>query len=96
MEALLTSKKQEVVTGLLQWLTRNNTDLELALNAYTILMELAENEATYPLLIESRNIDQLIEEACDSANPNQNYALHLLAMIIKEFEGKGLADEGLS
>lgn len=85
-----------MVTGLLKWLTRTNTDFELALNAYTILTELTENEATYPLLIESRNIGQLIEEACDGANPNQNYALHLLSMIIKEFEGKGLPDEGLS
>lgn len=68
MTAVLNAKKQEIIGLLLRWLSRNNEDFEFALNAYSILMEISENENTYGNLIEGQSIEQLIENACDVQN----------------------------
>ena len=53
MTTVLNQKKQEVIQTLVKWLSRSNQDFEYALNAYTILLELAENDTTYATIIEN-------------------------------------------
>jgi hypothetical protein len=66
-------------------LTYKNKDFEECLNAHTILLELADHDQTFGLLVCKENFTQLIRASCDVRNPNVAYALNILVTIIKEF-----------
>lgn len=84
---------------MLSRLSIKNKDLELCLNAHTILAELADNESTFGKLVQKENMSLLIKAATDTRNTNQGYALNILTTLIKEFPdyerqiGAGLAQE---
>lgn len=59
--------------------------MEQCLNAYTVLIELIDNDVTYELLLEQTVVSDMIEASCDNNNPNQAYATHVFANLIKDF-----------
>ena len=61
MTAILEEKKKDTIMMLLSKLTRRNRDIEESLNSQTVLVELSENESTFPLLISGMNLEYLIE-----------------------------------
>jgi len=87
MSEVLSQKRQEVVVSLIDSLSSKNKDnYEACLNAHLILTELTtENEMTFLKLIQKNNIIRLMEASCDIMNPNQGYALSVLASVIKEY-----------
>lgn len=86
MLEVLTERKGFVIQQLIQALSQRNDDFEKTLNAQVVLQELADNEATFGNLVESRNLLSLIQAATDIRNTqNQSYACNVLSTIIKEF-----------
>ncbi len=82
----LNERRQEVVAGLIEKLgAKNLRDFESCLNANGILMELIESEQLYGKIVEGANLSKLIVNACDMRNPNQAWALNVLASVIKEY-----------
>jgi len=55
------------------------------LNAHSILLELADHEATFGKLVQRENLVALIRASCDFKNKHQHYALNVLITIIREF-----------
>jgi hypothetical protein len=85
MGEVLSRKRKEIISALLDNLSHKNNDFEKCINAHSVFLELADNENMFGHLIANDHIVQLITVACDSRNANQAYALGLLATIIKEF-----------
>ena len=46
------------------------TDFESVLNAQTVLTELADSKKVYKRIIDTKNIQALINHACDMTNKN--------------------------
>lgn len=74
-----------MISELIRRLSSTNGDFELCLNAHMILLELADNENCFGLLIQRDIAEALINASCDIMNPNQSYALNVLQTVIKEF-----------
>ena len=85
MSDCLNQKRQEVVTSLITNLSGRNRDFETCLNAHTILFDMTEQAVTFTKLIQREVVVKLIEAACDIMNPNQAYALDVLAKVIREY-----------
>ena len=70
MRQILNEKRQEVISTLIDRLGPKCTDFESVLNAQTILQELADSKKIYKRIIDTRNIQTLINHACDMNNSN--------------------------
>ena len=84
MRQILNEKRQEVIYTLIERLGPKCTDFESVLNAQTVLSELSDSKKIYKRIIDTRNIQTLINHACDMSNRNQAYALNVLANILKQ------------
>lgn len=61
MYCILEDKKSETIMMLLSKLSRRNEDVEFALNAQAVLFDLSENENTYSRLLQTINLEYLID-----------------------------------
>jgi len=84
MRQILNEKRQEVISTLIERLGPKSTDFESVLNAQTVLTELSDSKKIYKRIIGTRNIQTLVNHACDISNRNQAYALNVLANILKQ------------
>ena len=84
MRQILNEKRQEVISTLIERLGPKSTDFESVLNAQTVLSELSDSKKIYKRIIGTRNIQTLVNHACDISNRNQAYALNVLANILKQ------------
>lgn len=84
MRQILNEKRQEVIYTLIERLGPKCTDFESVLNAQTVLSELSDSKKIYKRIIDARNIQTLINHACDMSNRNQAYALNVYANILKQ------------
>jgi hypothetical protein len=84
MRQILNEKRQEVIHTLIERLGPKCTDFESVLNAQTVLSELSDSKKIYKRIIDTRNIQTLINHACDMSNRNQAYALNVFANILKQ------------
>jgi hypothetical protein len=50
MMYILNQRKEEVVIELVKGITRSNDDLETCLNSNMILLEMSDNEVSYPFV----------------------------------------------
>jgi len=57
----LAEKRKEVVAALASLLTSANSDVEQCLNSNYILIELADNEVSFPLVVEPSVLEVLLE-----------------------------------
>ena len=93
MKKILEIKKREVIQLLLKQLShKNKDDLEVSLNAQSVLIELIETEKTFSLFFENdaKIIDEIIRLALDPLNHfNQPYLLNLLLIITKQIRQIG-------
>lgn len=85
MISVLSNCKREVISELVKRLSSANKDFELCLNAHLILLELADNDNCFGLLIQRECAESLINASCDIMNPNQGYAINVLQTILREF-----------
>jgi hypothetical protein len=83
MRQILNEKRQEVISTLIDSLGPKCADFESVLNAQAVLTELSDSKKIYKRIIDTRNIQTLINHACDISNRNQAYALNVLANILK-------------
>lgn len=75
---------------------KNKDDLELALNAHSVLMEFTDNDHCFGLLTANEPLQKLISICCQGlVNNNLRYSMHLLLTIINEFSNteKEIPDE---
>lgn len=84
MRQILNERRQEVIFSLIESLGPKGTDFENVLNAQTVLCELSDTKKIYKRIISTKNIQTLINHACNMNNPNQAYALNVLATILKQ------------
>ncbi len=77
--------QNQVILRLIMKLGRTNSDYEQVLNSQTILVDLAESEFSFSLVIQKENLENIIYQACDNENENQAYALHILTTISKQY-----------
>ena len=63
-------KRQEVISTLIERLGPKSTDFESVLNAQTVLSELSDSKKIYKRIIGTRNIQTLLNHACDISNRN--------------------------
>jgi|LauGreDrversion4_2_1035121.scaffolds.fasta_scaffold179408_2 hypothetical protein len=84
MRQILNERRQEVISTLIDRLGPKGFDFESVLNAQTVLTELGDSKKIYKRIISTKNIQTLINHACNMNNPNQSYALNVLATILKQ------------
>ena len=70
MRQILNEKRQEVISTLIERLGPKSTDFESVLNAQTVLSELSDSKKIYKRIIGTRNIQTLVNHACDISNRN--------------------------
>lgn len=97
MQEVIAKKSKLIIAALMDQLSRKNKDdLEVALNAYYILMEFCENDHCFNLLTQEELLERLIKICCEG-NTNQflRYSTHLLTTIVTEFSNteKEIPDE---
>jgi len=86
-----------IIAALMDQLSRKNKDnLEIALNAYSILMDFCENDHCFNTLTQEDLLQRLISICCQGNQNNfMRYAMHLLTTIVTEFSNtdKEIPDE---
>jgi len=97
MKEILAKKGDQVILYLLDQMSVKNTDdIEVALNAHSILMDFCENDHCFNLLTTEEAMKRLIQIVCQGMQNNQvKYAMQLLLTIITEFSNteKEITDE---
>jgi hypothetical protein len=97
MQDIINNKGKLIVGALMDQLSRRNKDnLEIALNAYSILMEFCENDHCFNLLTQEDLLTRLISICCQgNCNNFLRYSDHLLTTIVTEFSNtdKEIPDE---
>ena len=86
VEGLLNMKQKEIAYQLIQKLSWRNTNAHEVLDAQSVLIELAECESSFPLLIQKDCIETLIDVTFEPSNENNTYGLHVFSCIIKQFQ----------
>mgnify|MGYP006889515119 CR=1 FL=1 len=87
MQAVLREKSNMVVDALIDALSaKNQDDLQLTLNASTVLSEFADNETLFALLTSEKNLAKLvcICGEMDANSQNLPYALNLLTSLLNQ------------
>lgn len=88
MQSVLKEKSLYVVNYLVDQLSnKNQSDYQMTLNAYTVLMEFCDNEHCFQLLTQNSVLRKLVGVCCQTDDNIQNlpYALSLLTNIVTQF-----------
>ena len=98
MKTVLDSKKEMVINKLLGAMSHSNKDVETALNASSLIIELIETQKTFEIIMsnEAKMVADIIALAIDPSNSfNQQYLLQVLIVICKQLKPQSPAEQNM-